>query len=129
MKLIGFCRIALLLAFISLSPQLLAARELTSNEKKVISDAVKEKLIESDSASFKWLEITEKQPQVYCGVVNSTDVFDKHVSDMPYEAALVWDKSLLREATIILIGDADWSSIITKAILRACSQKGYNLAH
>ena len=73
------------------------ARDLTDAEKQVIADAVKARLRDPASATFKWGsfvgQITETatgaNSSTYCGMVNSRNGFGGYGGDTPYMVFIV----------------------------------------
>lgn len=82
----------------------------------MISDAIREKLLDSESARFKWVELVELQPKnysgpieaglagvEYCGLVNSKNTFGGYAGDAPYLVFLALTKESLFKAPVLLL--------------------------
>lgn len=94
----------------------------------MISDAIQEKLLDPESARFKWVELVELQPKNYfgpiesrlvgvdyCGLVNSKNTFGGYAGDAPYLVFLTLTKEPLFKAPVLLLFLKLFLSYITKA--------------
>lgn len=118
--------IVALLILSGLSQEALSA-ELSNKDKSIISDAVREKLSDPDSAKFKWLPvITNELAGSYCGLVNSKNRFGGYVGYVPY---LVFFTRLptgeIFNAMAIRVASGNEESISSQVTIDACARSGY----
>ncbi len=102
----------------------------------MISDAIREKLLDPDSARFKWLELSELQsrkhcrPEAidcalsYCGLVNSKNTFGGYAGDVPYFIDLIWMKRPLFSAPVLFLFLKSYLYVIAKNSLLAAAVIG-----
>lgn len=109
---------------IALVPSAVIGAELNSNEKEMISAAIRDKLTDPESARFKWVpHIDERKEKisisvsssVYCGIVNSKNRLGGYAGDTPYAVFLAWSGGTLKAVGVLGIGD----------VLHTCNEAGY----
>lgn len=101
--------------------------DLTEKDKGIISDAVREKLTDPDSAKFKWLPlITNELAGSYCGLVNSKNRFGGFVGYVPYFAFFTKRPTgEIFNAIAIRVASGNEESIASQVTIEACAKSGY----
>lgn len=93
------------------------ARDLTDLERAVIADAVKAKLKDPESASFRWMPLVDPPADRYCGLVNAKNSYGGYTGFTPYLGVLLFDEDVLRGMVVM--------GIDNDATATVCVQSGY----
>jgi len=106
-------------------------RDLTIQESALVEAAVKERLLDPDSARFRWMQVPSNfnfhYNRTYCGIVNSRNRFGGYTGGAPFYVD-VWMVLKKADATI---GDADTNLVWymregnTNMVLRTCAESGF----
>jgi len=109
-------------AFIAacLIPTISYAKDFTPAQKKNIEDAVKEKLIDPDSAKFKFP--TYKGGLFYCGLVNSKNRYGGYAGFSVFQVAAMSGESGSTSFYVLGVGDGDSGN---EALKTTCAEHGY----
>lgn len=110
------------------------ARDLTDAEKQVIADAVKAKLRDPLSATFKWGPVMGEETDAgdgaasvsYCAMVNSKNAYGGYVGDTPFSTFLVIDDETVVVAVVLGMGGTRRE---TKVAYDFCGQNGYDATY
>src|SRR5262249_49106386 len=78
----------------------IAPRELTESEKQIISNVVIQKLVDPESARFKWNTLLNSKG--YCGLVNAKNRMGGYNGDTPYLVSLYFEQNSLKSASFFL---------------------------
>jgi hypothetical protein len=100
-------------------------RPLTPSEKKLIENAVRERLRDPESARFEWLQVvelsTDKDTNTYCGFVNAKNSFGGYVGKQLFTAVLT-----KKNPTLTYIGISEQDRVEeTQARQEWCIKAGY----
>ncbi|MCR4347833.1 MAG: hypothetical protein NUV55_11620 [Sulfuricaulis sp.] len=101
------------------------ARELLDQEKEIIANVVKDELLDSESAKFRWVPLPKYGIEVYCGLVNSKNSFGGYAGWAPYVVSPVWFKQTMKGASVIGVGTSNDDSPATIAVMATCAKHGY----
>lgn len=113
-KLIG---LGLVLAVMASSVQ---AKDFTAAQKEALKAAVKEELLDPDSARFTLPPY--KGGNIYCGLVNSKNSFGGYAGNAIFQAFVVSPTYFM----IMGVGTADPESTSSQVYATACSNNGYS---
>lgn len=107
-------------------------RELTSSEKELVENAVKEVLADPASTTIKWMPYREKSGVAYCGLVNTKDPSGEFTGYVPFVVALFsegTERMLISDpvttAIAVKVDTADPEAAVSYAIRSLCADKGY----
>jgi hypothetical protein len=105
----------------------LASVGLTSQAKDAIRAEVRQRLIDLESARFRWLEKTT-DGKVYCGFVNSKNRMGGYVGFVPFQVFLAKAKNGEVGAAFLSMSDGDPKSSASRVTVETCQESGNNLA-
>jgi hypothetical protein len=100
-----------------------SAKDFNASQKRAIEKAIKEKLIDPESARFKFPEIATTD--VYCGLVNSKNRMGGYTGDAVFQVLVTPQGKSGTFVYVFGIGDADPESSTSAILLKTCSDKGY----
>lgn len=95
--------------------------ELTESNKAAIIKAVKENLIDPESANFKFVHSSPNEKNVYCGLVNSKNRFGGYTGFTVYQVMILSPDS----AYMLTIGTGSSDSVDTQVAVQSCAENGF----
>ena len=96
-----------------------AARTLSNKDKQKIADSVRLRLLDPESARFKWRPRPPNSNRgAYCGLVNSKNRLGGYVGDTPYAVAVVCEKGQVSFSALLALGEPE-------AAPQVCEKFGY----
>ncbi|OSM04337.1 hypothetical protein [Magnetofaba australis] len=96
--------------------------ELTEADKKIIEDAVKEKLVDPFSAKFKWMPYNGDK--TYCGLVNAKNRMGGYTGFVPF--TVLYMKTKERNiGALPQISTYDPKSTDSQVTVQLCEMAGY----
>lgn len=119
---------AIVLTALTLHPLQCEARALTPAERAAVEKAIKDQLIDPDSARFKHPDVPFAPGLVsglYCGYVNSKNRSGGYNGDVQFMAAFtrVTIKPVQYRGDVIGIADIDPNSAESQSISEICAEK------
>lgn len=97
------------------------AADLTKAQQEKLQIAVKDKLLDPDSARFKLPAY--KGGDVYCGLVNSKNRIGGYAGDSIFQAFILKDAP--SGFYVLGVGTANPNDPGTSALITSCAEKGY----
>lgn len=97
------------------------AKDFSASQKSKLQAAVKEHLIDSDSAKFKLPEY--KGGDIYCGQVNAKNRMGGYTGYTVFQVAVLPGTS--SGFYVLGVGSGDLNDPTSSALIQACGEKGY----
>ncbi|WP_049273158.1 hypothetical protein [Pseudomonas putida] len=98
-----------------------SAKDLSSLQKSKIEAAVKERLVDADSAKFKFPKYSGGS--VYCGQVNAKNRMGGYAGFAVFQTMILSSSSIM----LLGVGSSDPNDSSTSALLTTCREAGYSL--
>lgn len=98
--------LAAAISLVAIFPTIVSARDLSNEEKKIVSEVVARDFKDPASAMFRWLPIADLPPggANYCGTVNAKNSFGAYEGYEPFMVFLMVKNNKLASAMLLTIG-------------------------